>query len=826
MSDPNPTADVVAALSPLEKASLLSGQNTWQTRAVPRIGVRSLFMSDGPHGVRKQIGSADHLGLNESQPSTCFPTAATIANSWDPELGERIGAALGREAALLGVDVLLGPGLNIKRSPLCGRNFEYFSEDPYLTGRLGGSFVRGIQSAGVAACPKHFAVNSQETRRMTSNSVVDETTLREIYLTAFEMVVRDAAPLSIMSSYNLINGTYAHENAHLLQDILRDEWGFDGAVVTDWGGGNDPVAAIAAGGTIEMPSPGFDSVRQILASPAVDQAALDARVGEAVRLAERISPVATNGDIFTEHDALAQHAAEQSVVLLKNDEGLLPLSPGTKVAVIGEFARTPRYQGAGSSLVKPTRLHTAMGALGDSDLDVIAFEPGFAHGAPPAPELMARAAEAARRAEVVLLYLGLDEIAESEGKDRDHLDLAPAQVRLLEELSAANQNIVVVLSVGSAVAMPWLQHCRAVLHGYLGGQAGAPAMVRAITGQVNPSGRLAESYPLDLADTPTADRFPETRRDALYFEGPFIGYRYYATAQRPVLFPFGYGLSYTRFEYSDLRVQVDAATFTVRNVGDVAGADVPQLYIGPAAEAAAALLRPALELKGFRKVHLEPGESATVTIPFDRYTFRSFSAADERWLTIAGAYEVWIGRNAEDRPLHGTVVIAGDEAPAPAAVLGIPAYAEARVHDVRPADFRSLLGRDIEPPRLTPARKTLGLNSPLSDLRHAPGLLGRLIYSQYFQRSFRRAEAKGAPDLNLLFQYGMPFRAIAKMSGGLADMAMVDRILMIVNGCVARGLVGLVSAFFANRRRHAATDREFTALATGAGSPLTEGDKQ
>lgn len=816
MGDSSKTSSVVANLSELEKVALLSGQNIWHSRPIERLGVRSLFMADGPHGIRKQMGSADHLGINASQPSTCFPTAATIANSWNPALGERIGTALGQEAAHIGVDVLLGPGMNIKRSPLCGRNFEYFSEDPYLTGKMGAAYVRGIQSGGVAATPKHFAVNSQETRRMTSDSVLDQGTLREIYLTAFEIVVKEASPLTIMSSYNLINGVYANEHPQLLQNILRDEWGFDGTVVTDWGGGNDPVAAIAAGGTIEMPSPGFDSVGQIMNATNVDKAKLDARAAELIELGNRIKPVVTPDDIYESNHKLAQEAAEQSIVLLKNDNAILPLEANTKVAVIGQFAFTPRYQGAGSSLVNPTQIVTPIEALADCGLDVIATEPGFEFGAPSNADLLAKAKLAAQSADVALLYLGLDEIAESEGKDREHMDLPANQVELLAAVAAVNPNVVVVFAAGSAVEMPWIDHCKGLLHGYLGGQAGAPAMVRALTGAVNPSGRLSETYPLALSDTPTAGNFPSTVQHALYREGQFVGYRYYTTADVPVLFPFGFGLSYTSFAYSDLTVTADGITVTVTNTGSVAGADVPQLYVTPAAEARNLGPTPAFALKGFSKVSLEAGESTTVSIAFDEYTFRSFDAAHDQWITVAGSYQVAVGHNANERPLTASIEVNGQAAPQATAAAQIANYTAGRVKDVTDQEFAALLGHPI--PATTSTSAPLGHNSPLSDMKYARSPLARAIYKHYLLRGLKKAEAKGVPNLNILFQYGMPFRAIAKMSGGMADMKMVDGILTLVNGKFFRGIGQVIKHFFGNRKRQKALQSEFTALSTGSSS--------
>ncbi|GAA3221350.1 glycoside hydrolase family 3 C-terminal domain-containing protein [Oerskovia jenensis] len=782
-------------LTTLEKAALLSGESVWETRAVPRHGIRTLWLSDGPHGIRKQTGSADHLGLGASQPATCFPTAATVANSWDPELALSVGEALGAEAADQGVDVLLGPGLNVKRSPLCGRNFEYFSEDPLLSGRLAAGYVRGIQSRGVAACPKHFAANSQELRRMTSDSVVDERTLREIYLTGFEVVVRESSPFSIMSSYNLINGTYANENPFLLQQVLRDEWGFDGAVVTDWGGGNDAVEAVRRGGTLEMPSPGLDSAAQIVAAVErgdLDMADLDARVEEMKVLGSRIGGAGREVDLEAHHE-LARTVAEQSAVLLRNEDHLLPLASGTRVAVVGDFAATPRYQGAGSSVVNPTRLTTALDALGASDLQVVATAQGFTRGGSSDPALVAEAVDAARAADVVLLYLGLDEISESEGQDRSHLRLPQSQVELLARLSSVTSRIVVVLSAGSVVEVPWLSQCGALVHGYLGGQGGAEAVVRVLTGAVNPSGRLAESYPVRLEDVPNVRYYPGEGVDAEYREGPYVGYRYYSTVGVPVAFPFGFGLSYTTFAYTDLAVDADGVTFTLTNTGDVAGAEVAQLYVGR--EGTEGVHRPVRELKGFAKVHLAPGESRRVHIGFDRFTFRHFSTATGTWETEGGAWTLAVGSDVETVLLTAEHVVAGTAA---AGLDAVPdEYRTGHVTDVSDEAFAALLGRPLAPRGR--ATGPLGVNSPLSDMEHARSPLARFAYRELARR-IARAEAKGTPDLNLLFLRGMPFRAIAKMTNGAMSMDMAEGLLTIVNGHFFRGTGALIAGFFRNRR--------------------------
>ncbi|MDN4472855.1 glycoside hydrolase family 3 C-terminal domain-containing protein [Demequina zhanjiangensis] len=793
-----------------EKAALLSGESVWDSRPLPRLGLRSLVLSDGPHGVRRQLGEGDHLGLNASAKATCFPTSATVANSWDPVLAERIGEALGAEAAALGVDVLLGPGLNIKRSPLGGRNFEYFSEDPLLAGRLAAAYVRGIQSQGTAASPKHFAVNSQETRRMSSDSIVDERTLREMYLAAFETVVREASPRTIMSSYNKVNGEYAHENRHLLVDILRDEWGFDGVVVSDWGGGNDAVAAVKGGGTLEMPSPGLGSALEILAAVEdgrLTEADLDVRVQEMLDLHDWIESREADAVDHDANHALARAAAEQSVVLLRNEGDLLPLAKGTRVAVIGDFADTPRYQGAGSSQVNPTQLTNALEAVPFSGLDMVTYAQGFRRDGVADPALASAAVDAAREADVVLLYLGLDETRESEGKDRDDMTLAANQVDVLTQIAAVNDRVVVVLSAGSAVEMPWLEKVPAVVHAYLGGQAGAGAVLSVITGEVNPSGRLAETYPVSLADTPTASAFPVEEEATVYREGPYVGYRYYTTAGVPVLFPFGYGLSYTTFEYSDLSVTAEGATFTLANTGDRDGAEVAQLYISRTSPGA---YRPARELKGFRKIHLAAGESVRVTIPFDERTFRTFDVEADAWTVEAGEYRVLVGASVEDLWLDASHAVEGS---APSTTEVPEVYRTGKVTDATDADVEALIGRSLPTAPAAGARVALGANDPFRAMHHAKSPLGRLV-ARILRSLIARSEAKGKPDLNLYFLYNMPFRALAKMTNGAVSMGMVDSIVILANGHFFKGLGGVIAGFFRQAGASRRLKNELAAEAT------------
>ena len=649
-----------------EKCALLSGAETFKTRGMPEHGIPQIWLSDGPHGLRKQAGESDHLGLNPSVPATCFPTASAVANSWDAALGEEIGAALGEEAAAQEVSVVLGPGLNMKRNPLCGRSFEYFSEDPYLAGKLAAGYIRGIQSKGVAACPKHFAVNSQETRRMASDSIVDERTLREIYLTGFEIAVKEGHPRSIMSSYNLVNGTYANENKHLLMEILRGEWGFDGAVITDWGGSNDHALGVKNGSTLEMPAPGGDSVRELLAaveSGKITESDIDARLSELLPLVfdtKAALDAAPREFDAAAHHALARRAAAESLVLLKNEDSLLPLAAGAKVAVIGDFAKNPRYQGAGSSMVNSTQVDVLLDKLIDSELNVIGYQQGFDRHGKPDAALQKSACELAAQANTVILCMGLDEIAESEGLDRSNLRLAQNQVDLLQAVAAVNPKIVVVLYSGSVVETPWLDNCQALLYAALGGQAGAGAVADALTGKVNPCGKLAETWPLTYADIPSAADFAPRRKTVEYREGLYIGYRYFTTAEKAVRFPFGYGMSYTTFAYSDMAADEQGVSLTVTNTGSVAGTEIVQLYV---AKKNSELFRPAKELKGFARVTLAPGEKQRITITLDDKAFRFWNVKANRWEIEGGEYELLVGASVEDIRLcekisvHGTATV-------------------------------------------------------------------------------------------------------------------------------------------------------------------------
>ena len=791
--------ETINSLTLEEKAAFLQGWSTWTSYEKKNSGIPVCFLSDGPHGLRKQAGTGDHLGLNASIPATCFPTAATMANSWDEALGEELGRALGREAAANGVNVLLGPGLNMKRSPLCGRNFEYFSEDPYLAGKMAAAYIRGIQENGVAACPKHFAVNSQELRRMAMDSVVDERTLREIYLTGFEIAVKEGKPRSIMSSYNKVNGTYANENAHLLKEILRDDWGFDGFVVTDWGADNDHALGVKNGSNLVMPAPGPDAAIGLVNAVKegrVSEADLDERLKELFRVlvsadeAMKKAPKSFDKDA---HHALARKCAEQSIVLLEND-GILPLDWNAVVGIIGDFARNPRYQGAGSSMVNPTRLDNLYDCLRAAGVSIASYAQGFDRRKPnPDQKLIDEAVRVAEAAPVVLLCVGFDEIAESEGMDRSNMELSKGQRELIEAVCKVNRNVVLVLSGGSPFVIPG--SFRAAIHGYLGGQAGAGAMADALLGKVNPSGKLNETWPLQLEDTPACAYFPSKERTAEYREGLYIGYRYYDTANIPVRYPFGHGLSYTTFLYSDIHAEKDRVTFTIANAGAWDGAEVAQVYVSCRD---GNVFRPQKELKGFAKVFLKAGESRTVSVSLDDKAFRYFNVKTNRWEVESGIYTISVASDAAHVRLSANIRVEGTNAPAPYGEL--PGYESGRITRISEVEYRDLLGHPIPDGHWG---GELTRNDAICQLYYAKTGAARLVY-KILTHMKEKSEAKGIPDLNILFVYNMPFRALAKMSGGLMSDRMVDDVVLLVNGHFWRGLGRLIGDFFRNRRANKA----------------------
>ena len=801
--------DLIEQLTLEEKAALLAGKGEWDTRDIPRLNIPSMILSDGPHGLRRQAGAGDHLGLNPSLPATCFPTAATMANSWDPELGEEVGKALGEEAKTMGVHVLLGPGMNIKRSPLCGRNFEYFSEDPYLAGKMAAAYVRGIQSQGVSACIKHFAVNSQEERRMAMNAVVDERALREIYLTGFEIAVEEGKPMSLMTSYNEVNGEYANENTHLLKDILRGEWGFEGLVVSDWGGANDHVKDVQAGSDLEMPAPGLGAARELVAAVkngTLSIEDLDARVDELLDIvlttAENAKDAPAEFDKEAHH-ALARKAAANCAVLLKNREGILPLKEGASVAVIGDFAFTPRYQGAGSSGVNVTKLETIEELIKlEKGISVKGFAHGYKRSGEPDEALLNEAKLLAKEADVVLYFFGLDEMSESEGLDRTHMRIPQVQITLLEALAKENPNIVGILSAGSAIETAWDKDLKALLHGYLTGQAGAGAILDILTGRVNPSGKLNETYPERYEDTPSYPYYPARERNAEYRESIYVGYRYFQSVDKYVKYPFGYGLSYTRFDYSNLKVNDKGATFTLKNIGKVDGAETAQMYVGLMDSK---VFRPSRELKGFAKVFLKAGEEKEVFIPFDKRTFRYWNVKTDSWAVEKGSYTIYIGSSAAWLPLKETYVVRGDAVPVPYDEAKVAAYRKVDLEKVPDEAFIEVLGHPIPDGSWSGA---LTENDAICQLSYAKSGLARFVFKQ-LEKKKKKADEAGQPDLNILFIYNMPFRAIGKMTGGMVDTKMVGGIVKLVNGHFFGGLGNVISGYFGNKRKNKKYEKLF-----------------
>ena len=803
--------EIIEKLTLEEKAALLGGKGEWDSRDIPRLNIPSMIMSDGPHGVRRQAGAGDHLGLNASLPATCFPTAATMAGSWDEKLGEEVGAALGDEAKALGVQILLGPGLNIKRSPLCGRNFEYFSEDPYLAGKMAAAYVRGIQSQGVFACIKHFAVNSQEERRMAMNAVVDERTLREIYLTGFEIAVEEGRPGSLMTSYNQVNGEYANENTHLLREILRGEWGYEGFVVSDWSGANDHVAAVKAGSDLEMPAPGLWSARELVEavnSGKLSEEDVDARVDE---LLEAVLYTTGNAiknppaDFDVErHHALARRAAADSAILLKNEDGILPLKKGTKVAVVGDFAFEPRYQGAGSSMVNTTKLEKIETLIKEEkDLVVAAMCRGYLRSGEADQAMLDEAVEAAKNADVVLYFFGLDEMSESEGLDRTHMRIPQAQITLLEAMATVNPNIVGVISAGSSIEMQWDVSLKAILHGYLTGQAGASAMLDLLTGRANPSGKLAETYPEKYSDIPSFPYYPAKERNSDYREAIYVGYRYFVTSGKTVRYPFGYGLSYTTFSYDSLKVTDRGVSFTLTNTGERDGAEVAQLYVSLPGSG---IFRAAKELKGFCKVFLRSGESREVEIPFDSRTFRYWNTKKNGWATEEGTYLIQIGSSVEDIRLNAELDVKGDQAPVPYDSGKVSCYEKAQIENVPDEAFAELLGHPVPSGKWG---RVLSENDAICQLGNAKSPLARAAFGILEKRK-RKADAAGKPDLNTLFIYNMPFRAIGKMTGGAVDSKMVDGMVDVVNGHFFKGAGQVISGYFKNRSANKKYERKLS----------------
>ncbi|MEH7336554.1 glycoside hydrolase family 3 C-terminal domain-containing protein [Neobacillus drentensis] len=652
-----------------EKASLCSGLNFWELKGIARLGIPSIFVTDGPHGLRKQQQSADHLGLNDSVPATCFPSAVGLASTWNRSLIEKVGTALGEECQEENVAVLLGPGANIKRSPLCGRNFEYFSEDPYLSSELAASHITGVQSEGVGTSLKHFAVNNQEHRRMSVDAIVDERTLREIYLASFENTVKKAQPWTVMCSYNKVNGTYASENKTLLTDILKDEWGFEGFVVSDWGAVNERAKGVAAGLDLEMPSSngiGDKKIIEAVKSGKLSEHTLDRTVEKLLNIIFMAVDNKKENAVYDkeEHHHLAREVARESMVLLKNEDQILPLKKEGNIAIIGEFAVRPRYQGGGSSHIKPTKLDNIFEEIEKSASNAnLLFSQGYDLKTDLIDDkLLEEAKDAAARSDVAILFVGLPDRYESEGYDREHLRIPVNHQILIEAVSNVQPNLVVVLSNGAPIEMPWLGKVKGLLEGYLGGQALGGAIADLLFGIESPSGKLAETFPNELRHNPSYLNFPGEGDKVEYKEGIFVGYRYYDAKAIEPLFPFGYGLSYTSFDYSNLKIEKSEmddtetvqVTVTVKNTGEVVGKEIVQLYVR---DVESTVIRPEKELKGFEKVDLQPGEEKDVTFILDKRAFAYYNVDIHDWHVESGLFEVLVGKSSAEIILRGSIKV-------------------------------------------------------------------------------------------------------------------------------------------------------------------------
>jgi len=777
-----------------EKANFMSGKDFWTTESLDRLGIPSIFLSDGPHGIRKQKDSPDHAGLNESIPATCYPTAATVANSWDLELAEELGKHLGKEARAQNVNVLLGPGTNIKRNPLCGRNFEYFSEDPLLAGKFSAAYIRGIQSNGVSACLKHFAANNQEFRRMVVESVIDERALREIYLKPFEIGIKESDLRCLMSSYNRLNGDYTNENIHLMKDILRDEWNYQGVVVTDWGGSNDRVKGLLAGNSLEMPSTSGETNVQIveaIKSGEIKESVLDENLDRLLTLVFDTSEINSLNENFDvdEHHAFAEKVALESIVLLKNENNILPINNNPKVAVIGDFAKKPRYQGAGSSIVNPTKVDDTISVIEQFDLKYIGYEPGFERYGKLNNRLIDKAINLARQSDVILLYLALDEYSEAEGIDRTHMSLPENQLVLLDKLVKLNKKIVVVLSCGSAIEMPWSNQVDAILHTSLSGQAGAKAALKILTGIENPSGKLSETYAINYSDYPSSPYFPGKEETSEYRESIFVGYRYFDTNNTKVLYPFGYGLSYTKFTYSDLVVKDNQISFKLKNIGDVKGKEVTQIYIRALDSK---VYRPFKELKSFVKVELQPQETKTINVELEDDAFKIFDDESKSWVLEDLDYEIMIGSSSLDIQLKSNLHKNGITLNPKLDKSSLPSYYSGNILNIDSNEFEMLYGRNLPNPKTIFYKKNrliVHYNTTVSYLKYAKGFTGRLLYFgiNFLIKYYKFTKKREKANFFMMGILHLPLRGLARMSGGIISHGQLDGLIMMFNGSFFKG---------------------------------------
>lgn len=793
--------EIMAKMTLEDKIRLCSGVSFWESEAMEQYGIPSFFMSDGPHGLRTQKGEADHLGINTSEESTCFPTACASSASWNPELLYEMGEAIAEEALAYGVDIVLGPGANIKRNPLCGRNFEYFSEDPYLTGQLAKKWIQGVQDKGIGTSLKHFAANNQENDRMMSNSMIDERALREIYLAGFETAVKESKPETVMCSYNMINGTFSSDNKWLMTDVLRNEWGFDGFVMTDWGALNNRLAAFQAGCDLEMPSSNkmFDAeVKQAVEEGRLSEADVDATVERLIRFAlkaaetrSKHAKAAENTDAFDrdKHHALAKRIASESAVLLKNEENILPLRKESTIALCGAMADTIRYQGAGSSHINPTRLSSLKKSMEAAGGD-IAYYPAYELNGEANENALKEAVEGAKNAEIAVLVVGLPDTFESEGYDRQHMQIPQSHQDLIKAVKAVNENVVIVLMGGSPVEMMWIDDVKAVLNLYLGGQAAGEAGAELLYGIANPSGKLAETYPLTYADCSSSETFGVNPRQVEYAESIYVGYRYYEKAGIPVRFPFGYGLSYTDFAYGDFLIDVPGeqhvsfadeaekeihVSCKVKNIGETAGAEIVQLYIS---DCTPDVFKAKKELKGFAKVNLEAGEEKEVEFILNKRSFAHYDTTKGDWEILSGTYEIGIGASSVDIRIKHAIQITGT-------VEQLP-YTELSSWYVNPKgkpsiiDFEKIYGQEIKPYEPQKPGQFTVLNT-FNDMKDNPAV-------QQIMAGMKAGMLQGRDenDPEIIFTFSIVFNTplirLVQQSGGETPLGLMQAAVACANG--------------------------------------------
>ncbi|MCD7796731.1 MAG: glycoside hydrolase family 3 C-terminal domain-containing protein [Clostridiales bacterium] len=785
--------EIVKKMTLEQKAAFVSGYDYWHLEEASELGLPKIMITDGPHGLRKQNTNkktSDGIGLGNSVPATCFPPASTSSCSWDEDLLKAEGEALGEECLKEQVSAILGPGINIKRSPVCGRNFEYFSEDPYLAGKCSANLVNGVQSKGIGTSLKHFACNSQEAFRMVINEVIDERAMRELYLTAFEICVKEAQPWTIMNSYNRINGVYASQNEWLQEKVLRDEWGFEGLLVTDWGASVNRIPGLKNGTDLEMPSSGALNTQRIIAAVkdgTLDEAVLDKRVDNVVDLIVKSKPALEKKHTYDvdAHHSLAQKVAEGSMTLLKNDDSILPLKKGQKVAIIGEMAKSPRFQGAGSSVINPTKLDNAYDELSKLGVDMIYAQAYEKSKDEVNSTLVSEAVSAAKKADVAIVFVGLTEEFEGEGYDRENIEMPSSHNSLVSEIAKANKNTVVVLAGGSVVRMPWINEVKALLNSGLGGQAGGAAVANILTGQVNPSGKTSETYPLDFSENPTYGNYPGGPVTSEHRESVYIGYRYYDKANKDVLFPFGYGLSYTTFEYSDIKISSDnikdtdtlTVLFKIKNTGDVNGAEIAQIYV---ADKESTVFRPVKELRAFKKVFLKAGEEKEVSVELSKRAFAFYNVKLGDWMVETGEFNILVSASSRDAKLTATVTVTSTvDAEIPDYRESAPAYYTADVDGMKGEQFAAVYGSALPSPEPDTTKK-IDIYCCLNDARHTKwgGRLCRMI--EGIMSKMGSAE-NGDGKMLAAMATQIPIRNFIAMSMGVFSPEMADGLLMMLN---------------------------------------------